>query len=80
MQQYRYGIYIWMLLSGKLNAHLEEIDCTAEDMFLQLVAQMEKQEGITEQQKADNQLEWIREMNAIRNQAGIIVFHEIINA
>ena len=79
LQQYHGGIYTGLLLSGKLNAHLAEIDCTAEDMFLQLVEQMAKQAGITELLKTDKQLEWIRQMNAIRNQAEGIVFHEIIN-
>ncbi|MBE6997233.1 MAG: TnpV protein [Ruminococcaceae bacterium] len=69
LQQYHDGIYTGMLLSGKLNAHLEEIDRTAEDMFFQT--------GVTERLKAENQLEWVRQMNAIRVQAEEAVFHDL---
>ncbi len=79
LQQYQDGIYTGMLLSGKLNAHLEEIDRAAEDMFFQLVEQMAERAGITERLKADDQLEWVRQINAIRNQAEETVYREFIN-
>lgn len=77
MQQYHDGIYTGMLLSGKLNAHLEEIDRTAEDMFFQLAERLARQTGVTERLKAENQLEWVRQMNAIRVQAEEAVFHDL---
>ena len=79
LQQYHDGIYTGMLLSGKLNAHLEEIDQAAEDLFFQLVDQMAASEGVTEQLKAKNQMQWVECMNNIREMAIEIVYHDLIN-
>ena len=70
-------LYTQLLFSGKLSAHLEEIDCHAEKMMDQLMTQMAVQEGITEQLKAENQMEWIRHMNSIRSRAEEIVWNEL---
>ncbi len=72
------AIYIGMLLSGELNAHLEEIDCSVTAMLSQLVDSMAKQEGITEALKAEKQMEWVRRMNAIRSAAEEIVLNDLI--
>ena len=74
----RESIYTALLLSGKLDNHLSEIDAQADAMFFQLVKQMAEQEGITEQLKADNQMEWIGRMNSIRNRVEEIVNNELI--
>ena len=71
-------IYTGMLLSGKLNAHLEEVDRSANEMFSQLVEQMAVREGITEQLKADDQMEWVCRMNAVRNSAEEVVLTDLI--
>lgn len=71
-------IYTALLLSGELNSHLSEIDAQAETMFFQLVKQMAEQKGITEQLKADNQMEWVGQMNNIRNRATELVNAELI--
>lgn len=71
-------IYTALLLSGKLDSHLSEIDAQAETMFFQLVEQLAKQEGITEQLKAENQMEWVGRMNNIQNQASEIVRNKLI--
>ena len=71
-------IYTGMLLSGKLNAHLEEIDRSASEMFSQLVEQMAKREGITETLKTENQMEWVRRMNALRHAAEEVVLNNLI--
>ena len=60
-------------LSGKLNGYLADIDRQAEDMFFRLVKQMAEREGVSETLKAENQMEWVRRMNIIRNQASEIV-------
>lgn len=73
-------IYTAMLLSGKLDTHLAEINRQAEDMLSQLVKQMADREGITERLKVENQMEWIGNMNNIRNAAEEIVFRELIYA
>ena len=69
-------LYTQLLFSGKLSAHLEEIDRHAETMMDQLMTQMAAQEGITEQLKAENQMEWVRRMNSIRSRAEEIVWDE----
>ena len=78
LKQYRKVLYINLLTSGKLNSHLADIDKQAEDMFLRLVEQMAKREGVTEQLKAENQMEWVGRMNNIRSRAMEIVNAEII--
>lgn len=74
----REPIYTALLLSGKLDSHLSEMDAQAEAMFFQLVEQLMKRDGITEQLKAENQMEWIQHMNNIRNQAEEITYNELI--
>ena len=70
-------LYTQLLFSGKLSAHLEEINCHAETMMDQLMTQMAAQEGITEQLKAENQMEWVWRMNSIRSRAEEIVWNEL---
>ena len=74
----REPIYTAMLLSGKLNAHLEEMDRQAEEMLFQLVDQMARAEGITEQLKATDQMAWVGAMNNIRARAEEVVYAELI--
>ena len=65
-------------LSGKLNSYLADIDKQAEEMCSRLVKQMAEREDITEQLKAENQMEWVRQMNNLRNRANEIVLHKLI--
>ena len=78
LKKYHDGIYTGMLLSGKLNAHLEEIDRSASEMFDLLVKQYAEREGVTEQLKAENQVEWVRRMNGIRERVEEIIESELI--
>ena len=78
LKEHRQALYTALLLSGKLDDHLSEIDTQAEAMFFQLVDQMAEQEGITEQLKAENQMEWVRRMNNIKNRAEEMTCHELI--
>lgn len=71
-------IYANLPTSGKLPDYLADIDRQAEEMFLRLVKQMAEAEGVTEQLKAGNQMEWISRMNNIRNRAMEIVNSELI--
>ena len=66
LRKHHDGIYTGLLLSGKLNAHLEEIDRAASEMFDQLIEQYATREGVTEQLKTEDQMEWVRRMNSIR--------------
>ena len=70
-------LHTQLLFSGKLSAHLEEINRHAETMMDQLMTQMAAQEGVTEQLKAENQMEWVGRMNNIRSRAEEIVMNEI---
>ena len=72
------GVFDAMLLKGTLNAHLEEIDRQANEMLIRLTSQMAKAEGVTEQLKADDQMEWLRRMNNIHNRAMEIINNELI--
>ena len=72
--------YANLLTSGELNAYLADIDRQAEELFLRLVKQMADAEGITETLKASDQMEWVRQMNSIRNRAMEIVNAELIFA
>lgn len=67
-----------ILMNGTLCAHLAEVDEQASDMFSRLVEQMKLNEGITEQLKADDQLEWVAHMNNIEARAREVVNHELI--
>ncbi len=80
LKQYRRVTYINLLTSGKLNAYLAEIDRQAQERFERLIEQMKQAQGITEQLKAENALEWIGRMNNIRACTMEIVHKEIIFA
>lgn len=71
-------IYTNLLTSCKLTAYLADIDEEANEMFERLVEQLAKQEGVTEQLKAKNQILWVQKMNNIRNRATEIVNCDII--
>ena len=80
IKQHRKVLYLNLLTSGKLNGHLADIDKQAEDMLSRLVKQMAEREGVTEQLKADNQMEWVTRMNNIRSRAIEVVNTDIIFA
>ena len=80
IKEYRPVLYTTLLLSGKLNSYLTEIDKWATEMFDLLVKQLAEKEGITEQLKAQDQMAWVRAMNNIRNAAEEIVNAEVIFA
>ena len=78
LQEHKRATYTTLLTSGKLDSYLADIDKQAEDMFLRLVEQMTEREGVTEQLKAENQMEWVGAMNNIRHRATEIVNTELI--
>ena len=71
-------MYYNLLTSGKLNSYLHDVDVRAKNMYENLVNQLAEQEGITEQLKSENQMEWVGRMNNIANQVRDIVNAEII--
>ena len=78
LREHQKALYTAMMLSDTLNVHLDEVDRTATEMYNRLTAQLAEQEGITEQLKATNQLDWVRRMNNIRNRVAEIVRKELI--
>ena len=78
IKQHRKILYANLLTSGKLSDYLADLDKQAEDMFSRLVKQMAECEGVTEQLKADNPMEWVARMNNIRNRATEIVNCDLI--
>ena len=74
----RKGMYFRLLVSGKLASYLAEIDRDAQSMFETIVNQSKESNGITEQLKEDNPMEWVRQMNAIVNMAEEFVLAEIV--
>ncbi len=72
--------YANLLTIGKLNDYLADLNEQAEELFLRLVKQTADAEGITEKLKASDQMEWVRQMNSIRNRAMEIVNAELIFA
>ena len=67
-----------MRMNGTLEQYLKEIDKDAKDMFDKLVKQLADREGINEELKSANEIDWIRSMNSIRNRAEEIVLSEVI--
>lgn len=78
LKQHRKVLYTNLLTSGKLISYLADIDKQAEDMFLRLVEQIANREGVTEQLKVENQIEWVRAMNSIQHRVTEIVNAELI--
>ena len=71
-------LFSQLTISGKMNDYLADIDRQAEEMFSQLVKQLAEKDGITETLKATDQMEWVRQMNGVRNRAAEIVNKELI--
>ena len=78
IKEHRPVLHTTLLLSGKLNSLLAEIDNQATEMFDLLMKQLAEKEGITEQLKAQDQMAWVGAMNNIRNRAEEIVLSELI--
>ena len=78
IKEHRPVLHTTLLLSGKLNSYLAEIDNRATEMFYLLVKQLAEKKGITEQLKATDQMAWVGAMNNIRNRAEEIVNAEVI--
>ena len=78
LRDHHRGIFDGMLLTGRLNAHLEEVDRQASEMMERLTTQMAKADGVTEQLKAADQMAWVGAMNNIKARAEEIVLHELI--
>ena len=78
LKEHRKIQYTTMILDGTLYDHLEEIDRISNERMETMVAAMKKQQGITEELKAADQLAWVGAMNNIRNAAEEIILRELV--
>ena len=78
LKEYRRGVYLNLLTSGRLNDYLAGIEEQAQKRFERIVEQMAESEGITEQLKATDQVAWVGEMNNIWSRAREVVNAELI--
>ena len=78
LRDHRPGLYTRMILSGKLYAHLAEIDQTSRERTERMIPRIVKAEGIDEKLKARDPMAWVASMNSIRHQAEEIILTELI--
>ena len=78
LKEHRPILFSNLLLSGKLDQHLSEIDRACIERMDLFTRQMAKREGVTEALKAADQMEWIKRMNNIQNRAEEIVMNELV--
>lgn len=78
IKQERKALYTELLTSGRLNTYLADINEQATEQMLLLTEQMAEREGVTEQLKAQDQMQWVQRMNNIRDRATVIVNHDLI--
>ena len=76
--QYRKVTYTNLLISGKINAYLADIDRQAQERFERLIEDMKQAQGITEHLKAEDALDWVGKLNNIKANVREIVNKEII--
>ena len=78
LKEHRSAKYQYLLLTGQLTEHLNQIDQEAREQVEMLMEQMAEKQGVTEELKAQDQMEWVRLMNNIKASAEEIVMREII--
>ena len=80
LKEHKRAVYITLLTSGRLNSYLADIEEQAQERFERIVEQMKVKQGVTEQLKAKNQMEWVARMNNIQACAREIMDKEMIYA
>jgi len=78
LEKHRPVVYQMMILEGVLKQHLIDVNEQAHEMLEQLIDEMKRAEGITEQLKAENQLEWVQRVNSIKHRAEEILQSHLI--
>ena len=78
LKQHHKILYYNLLTSGKLRSHIADVEEEAQSLFLRLVKQYAKKEGITEQLKAENPMEWVQRMNNIRSRVTELINYNLI--
>ena len=80
LKQHHKILYYNLLTSGKLQSHLADVEEEAQTLFLRLLKQYAEREGVTEQLKEENPMEWVQKMNNIRNRVAETVCADLIFA
>ena len=80
LKQHHKILYYNLLTSGKLRSHLADVEEEAQSLFFRLVKEYSEREGVTEQLKAENPMEWVQKMNNIRNRVAETVCADLIFA
>ena len=78
LKEHRSARYQYLLLTGKLNEHLNQTDQEAREQVEMLMKQMAEKQDVTEQLKAQDQIKWVRLMNNIKNSAEEIILSDIV--
>ena len=78
LKEHRKGLYLELMLAGKLNEHLDQVDEECNQMMDRLVEQMKEKQGVTGELKMQNQMEWVGKMNNIRACAEEMILKEIV--
>ena len=78
LQEHKPLLWNELLLTGQLDSHLRDINETAENRFGQMMTEMAKANGITESLKAENQMEWVRQMNSLKARVEEILMTELV--
>lgn len=77
LKEHKLGYYQYLMLSGKLTEHLNQVDREARETVERLVEQMTEKQGVTEQMKEENPMEWVRRMNNIKVRAEEMVLERV---
>lgn len=78
LKQHHKVLYYNLLTSGKLHSHLADVEEQAQELFLHLVKEYAEKEGVTEQLKAENPMEWVWKMNNIRKLTSEVVNADVV--
>ena len=78
LKKHHHGTYTSMLLTGRLEAHLREIDRQAQEQVDRMVAELKKQNGVNEAMKGRDHMGWVQAVNSFKAQAEEIVLAEIV--
>ena len=78
LKEHHKALYTVMFMDGSLFKHLAEVDETCHSCLKDMITKMSKQEGVTEQLKATDQMLWVQKMNSIRHRAEEIIMHEYV--
>ena len=80
LKEHRKGLYLELVLAGKLNEHLHQVDEECNQMMYRLMEKMKEKQGVTEKLKMQDQMAWVRRMNNIRACVEEIVVKKIVYA